>query len=137
MRETYESASYFMSIDFSNQRLLLESKLHNRPLYISRYVREQRVDQILIDSISTVNIMSKSTMRQLGILMNKHLNSKLKVQGFNSGNQRAIGMIHLELTIGDLKANVLFHVIGSRTTYKLLLGRSWIHGNGVVTSTLN
>ena len=46
-------------------------------------------------------------------------------------------MIRLELTIDDLKVNALFHVIDSRTTYKLLLGRPWIHGNGVVTSTLH
>ena len=31
----------------------------------------------------------------------------------------------------------MFHVIDLRTTYKLLLGRPWIHGNGVVTSTLH
>ncbi|KAA0062738.1 uncharacterized protein E5676_scaffold523G00190 [Cucumis melo var. makuwa] len=46
-------------------------------------------------------------------------------------------MIRLELIIGDLKASALFHVIDLRTTYKLLLGRPWIHGNGVVTSTLH
>ncbi|KAA0054169.1 uncharacterized protein E6C27_scaffold131G00980 [Cucumis melo var. makuwa] len=46
-------------------------------------------------------------------------------------------MMRLELIIGDLKASALFHVIDSRTTYKLLLGRLWIHGNGVVTSTLH
>ena len=44
-------------------------------------------------------------------------------------------MICLELIIGDLKVNTLFHVIDSRTTYKLLLGR--FHGNGVITSTLH
>ncbi|KAA0035662.1 ty3-gypsy retrotransposon protein [Cucumis melo var. makuwa] len=37
---TYESTSYCMSIDFSNEDLLLGSKLHNRPLYVSGYVRE-------------------------------------------------------------------------------------------------
>ncbi|KAA0041103.1 uncharacterized protein E6C27_scaffold128G00060 [Cucumis melo var. makuwa] len=46
-------------------------------------------------------------------------------------------MICLELIIGDLKASALFHVIDSRTTCKLLLGRPWIHRNGVVTSTLH
>ena len=45
-------------------------------------------------------------------------------------------MIHLELIIGDLKASALFHFIYSRTTYKLLLYRPCINGNGVVTSTL-
>ncbi|TYK05044.1 uncharacterized protein E5676_scaffold1317G00070 [Cucumis melo var. makuwa] len=133
---TYESTPYCMSIDFSDEDLLLGSKLHNRPLYVSGYVREQRVDQILIDNGSVVNIM-KSTMRQLGILIDEFSNSKLVIQGFNQGNQRVIGMIRLELIIGNLKASTLFHVIDSRTTYKLLLYRSWIHGNGVVTSTLH
>ena len=35
---TYESASYCMSIDFSDDNLLLGSKLHSRPLYVSGYV---------------------------------------------------------------------------------------------------
>ncbi|KAA0056394.1 uncharacterized protein E5676_scaffold120G002660 [Cucumis melo var. makuwa] len=126
-----------MSIDFSDEDLLLGFKLHNRPLYVSGYVREQRVDRILVDNGSAVNIMPKSTMRQLGILMEELSNSKLVIQGFNQGSQRVIGMIPLELIIGDLKASALFHVIDSRTTYKLLLGRPWIHGNGVVTSTLH
>ncbi|TYK25790.1 ty3-gypsy retrotransposon protein [Cucumis melo var. makuwa] len=103
---TYESTPYCMSIDFSDEDLLLGSKLHNRPLYVSGYVREQRVDQILIDNGSAINIMPKSTMRQLGILMDELSNSKLVIQD-------------------------------SRTTYKLLLGRPWIHGNRVVTSTLH
>ncbi|KAA0067355.1 uncharacterized protein E5676_scaffold1704G00080 [Cucumis melo var. makuwa] len=84
-----------------------------------------------------VNIMSKSTMRELGILMDELLNSKLVIQGFNQGSQRVIGMIRLELLIGDQKASALFYVIDSRTTYKLLLDCPWIHGNGVVTSTLH
>ncbi|KAA0025780.1 uncharacterized protein E5676_scaffold447G00790 [Cucumis melo var. makuwa] len=79
-----------MSIDFSDEDLLLGSKLHNRLLYVSEYVREQRVDQILIDNGSAANIMSKSTMRQLDILMDKLSNSKLVIQGFNLGSQRVI-----------------------------------------------
>ncbi|KAA0032132.1 retrotransposon gag protein [Cucumis melo var. makuwa] len=63
---TYESTSYCMSIDFSDEDLLLGSKLH--------------------------------------------------IRSFQSA---------------------LFHVIDSRTTYKLLLGRPWIHENGVVTSKLH
>ncbi|XP_030940238.1 uncharacterized protein LOC115965196 [Quercus lobata] len=46
-------------------------------------------------------------------------------------------MIHLELIIGELKSNVLFHVIDAKTTYNMLLGRPWIHENGIVPSTLH
>lgn len=63
--------------------------------------------------------------------------SRLVIQGFNQGGQRAIGMIHLELIIGELTSNVLFHVIDAKTTYNMLLGRPWIHGNGIVPSTLH
>ena len=46
-------------------------------------------------------------------------------------------MIHLELIIGELTSNILFHVIDAKTTYSMLLGRPWIHGNGIVSSTLH
>ncbi|KAA0057705.1 retrotransposon gag protein [Cucumis melo var. makuwa] len=72
---TYKSTPYCMSINFSDEDLLLGSKLHKGPLYVSGYVREQRVDRILMDNGSAVNIMPKSTMRQLGILTEELSNS--------------------------------------------------------------
>ncbi|TYK05705.1 ty3-gypsy retrotransposon protein [Cucumis melo var. makuwa] len=126
-----------MSISFSDEDLLLWSKLHNRPLYVSGYVREQKLNQILIDNGSAVNILPKSTMNQLGISVEELSNSKLVIQGFNQGAQLAIGTVRLEIVIGDLQASTIFHVIDSRTTYKMLLGHSWIHENGIVTSMLH
>ncbi|XP_075633633.1 uncharacterized protein LOC142606119 [Castanea sativa] len=61
--------------------------------------------------------------------------SRLVIQGFNQVGKRAIGMIHLELIIGELTSNVLFHVIDAKTTYNMLLGCPWIHENGIVPST--
>lgn len=46
-------------------------------------------------------------------------------------------MIRLDLTIGELVVNTLFHVNDAKTTYNLLLGRPWMHKNGVVASTLH
>ncbi|KAA0045655.1 uncharacterized protein E5676_scaffold280G00100 [Cucumis melo var. makuwa] len=66
------------------------------------YVREQKLNKILIDNGSTVNILLKSTMNQLGISIGELSNSKLVIQGFNQGVQRAIGTVHLEIAIGDL-----------------------------------
>ncbi|KAL0294847.1 UNVERIFIED_CONTAM: hypothetical protein Sradi_6864900 [Sesamum radiatum] len=39
--------------------------------------------------------------------------------------------------MGELKASTLFHIIDARTSYNLLLGRPWLHENGVVPSTLH
>ena len=81
--------------------------------------------------------MPKGTIRHLGIFVEELSKSRLIIQGFNQEGQRAIGMIRLDVTIDELKARLLFHVIDSKTSYNLLLGRPWIHGNGVVPSTLH
>ncbi|CAL8990430.1 unnamed protein product [Prunus brigantina] len=125
------------SITFTDEDLLLGSKPHNRPFFVSGYVREQKLSRMLVDGGSAVNIMPKSTMMKLGITMDELSRSRLMIQGFNQGGQRAIGMIRIELVIGDLKSNTLFHVIDAKTSYNLLLGRPWVHENGIVPSTLH
>jgi len=37
----------------------------------------------------------------------------------------------------DMASNALFHVIDAKTTYNLLFGRSWIHENNIIFSTLH
>ena len=76
-------------------------------------------------------------MKQLGIAMKELTWSRLMIQGFNQGGQRAIGMIHLELVMGELSSYTLFHVIDAKTSYNLLLRRPWLHENGVTSSTLH
>ncbi|XP_012847343.1 PREDICTED: uncharacterized protein LOC105967287 [Erythranthe guttata] len=110
------------AMTFTDDDLLLGSKPHNRPL---------------VDGGSAVNILPKSTMRQLGIATEDLSRSRLTIQGFNQEGQRAIGMVRLDLTIEELAASTLFHVIDARTSYHLLLGRPWIHENGIVPSTLH
>lgn len=111
---------------------MLGSKPHNRPLYVYGYACEQKINRILIDRGSAVNILPKMTTRQLGLTIEELSHSHLVIQGFNQGGQSAIGMIHLELIIGEFTSNILFHVIDAKTTYNMLLGRPWIHGNGIV-----
>ncbi|KAM1017905.1 hypothetical protein ACFX2A_048411 [Malus domestica] len=92
---------------------------------------------MLVDGGSAINIMPKSTMTTIGIKADELSLSRLLIQGFNQGGQRAMGMIRVEMTIGELKSSTIFHVIDARTSYGLLLGRPWIHANGVVPSTLH
>ncbi|KAM2564752.1 hypothetical protein TB2_013012 [Malus domestica] len=92
---------------------------------------------MFVDGGSAINIMPKSTMTTIGINVDELSLSRLLIQGFNQGGQRAMGMIRVEMTIGELKSSTIFHVIDARTSYSLLLGRPWIHVNGVVPSTLH
>ncbi|KAL0345465.1 UNVERIFIED_CONTAM: hypothetical protein Sradi_4377800 [Sesamum radiatum] len=81
--------------------------------------------------------MPKTTMKKLGITSLDLSHSRLTIQGFNQGTQQAVGMTRLDLIVGELKSSTLFHVIDARTSYNLLLGRPWLHENGVVSSTLH
>ncbi|PIM97563.1 hypothetical protein CDL12_29966 [Handroanthus impetiginosus] len=135
--ESPHSIPCFTTITFSDEDLLLGSKPHNGPLFISGFMQEEKVNRILIDGGLAVNIMPKSTMKRLGIPAEDLSRSRLTIQGFNQDGQKAIGTIRLDLMIGELKASTLFHIIDANTSYHLLLGRSWLHENGVIRSTLH
>ncbi|KAM1222052.1 hypothetical protein ACFX2J_009630 [Malus domestica] len=120
------------AIHFTDEDLLLGSKPHNRPIFVSGYVREHKVNRMLVDGGSAINIMPKSTMNTIGIKADELSLSRLLIQGFNQGGQRVMSMIRVEMTIGELKSSTIFHVIDARTSYGLLLGRPWIHANGVI-----
>ncbi|KAL0291950.1 UNVERIFIED_CONTAM: hypothetical protein Scaly_2613000 [Sesamum calycinum] len=92
-----ENSSYaddcMSTITFTDEDLLLGSKPHNRPLFVAGYVREQKVNRILIDGGSAVNIFSLRILKELGIPIDELSNSRLMIQGFNQGGQRAVGII--------------------------------------------
>ncbi|OIT29925.1 hypothetical protein A4A49_51406 [Nicotiana attenuata] len=114
------------TISFTDVDLLVGSKPHSRPLFVVGSIREQHLNRIHVDNGSAVNIMPKMVSK-----------SNLTIQGFNQGGQRAIGMIRVGLSIGEMNSNTLIHVIDAKTSFNLLLGRPWIHENGVVSSTLH
>ncbi|KAL0448160.1 UNVERIFIED_CONTAM: hypothetical protein Slati_1943900 [Sesamum latifolium] len=123
------------TITFIDEDLLLESKPHNRPLFIAGYVCEQKVNRILIDGGSAVNILPLRILKELGIPIDELSNSRLMIQGFNQGGQRAVGIIRLQLTMEDMVSTALFHVIDAKTSYNMLLDRPWLHENVVVPYT--
>jgi len=76
MSETpVQCASCNMVVTFKDDDLLPGSKPHNRPLFVAGYIKEQKVDRILIDGGSAINIMPKSTMHDLGITIEEHSKS--------------------------------------------------------------
>ncbi|CAA0830179.1 Unknown protein, partial [Striga hermonthica] len=120
---------------FTDEDLLLGSKPHNRPLFVTSYVQEQMVNQILIDGGSTVNILPLRMLKELGMTTEELGNSRLMIQGFNQRGQRALGIIRLRLLMEDMESTAMFHVIDIKTSYNMLLGRPWLHENGVFPST--
>ena len=65
------------------------------------------------------------------------MQSRLMIQGFNQGGQRALSKVHIDLYIDDMESSILLHVIDARITYNILLGHPWIYKNMVVPSILH
>ncbi|KAL0307421.1 UNVERIFIED_CONTAM: hypothetical protein Sangu_3031500 [Sesamum angustifolium] len=99
------------TITFTDKDLLLRPKPHNCPLFGVGYVHEQKVNRMLIDGGSTVNILPLQILKELRIPIDELSNSRLMIQGFNQGEQRAVGIIRMQLTMEDMVSSALFHVI--------------------------
>ncbi|KAK4403238.1 hypothetical protein Sango_1064500 [Sesamum angolense] len=123
------------AITFTDEDLFLGSNPHNRPFFIAGYVREQKVNRLLIDGGSTVNILPLQIFKELEIPIDELSNSRLMIQGFNQGGQRVVDIIRMQFTMKDMVSSALFHIIDPKTSYNMLLGRPWLHENIVVPST--
>ncbi|KAK4406565.1 hypothetical protein Sango_0663000 [Sesamum angolense] len=132
---SFDTDDCMSTITFTDEDLLLGSKPHNRPLFVAGYVREQKMNRILIDEGSTVNILPLRILKELEIPIDELSNNRLMIQGFNQGGQRAVGIIRMQLTMEDMVSSALFYVIDAKTFYNMLLARPWLHENAVVPST--
>ena len=61
-----EAHVYDTKITFTNNDLLFGETLHNRPLYMVGHVLEKKINRILIDEGSVVNIFPIHTLKELG-----------------------------------------------------------------------
>ena len=59
--------SCMVKIKFSDDDLLFGDTLHNRPLLMVGFALEKRVNKILVDGGSGINILPIRTMKELGI----------------------------------------------------------------------
>jgi hypothetical protein len=73
-------------------------------------------------------------MKNIGISLDEISKSRMVIQGFNQKGQHIIGKIRIETKIGEMNSSTLCHIIKAKTYYGLLLGRTWLHENGVVPS---
>lgn len=130
-------AEHTAAISFTEDALLPGTPEHNRPLYVTGMCEGIRINRILIDPVSSVNLMPMKTLRNLSLSI-KHLSTeKISIQGFDQNSQKALGAITLPISVGRFKTQAKFYIINIETSYKALLGRPWLHENFVVPSTLH
>ena len=71
------------SIMFTNEDRLLGSRIHNHPLFVTSYIKEQLVNCILVDGGSAVKILPLKVLKDLGISLDQLSHSRLMIQCFN------------------------------------------------------
>ena len=110
---------------------------HNKPLYVEAKVNGLAFRRALVNSGSSVNIMSYQTFKAAGIPEKRLIASNVPLVTFASSSYKTKGYVNVDLQIGPIRSPTKFYVIDAEVSYHLLLGRPWIHKSYAVPSTLH
>jgi hypothetical protein len=110
---------------------------HMRPLYLRGYVNGKPLTKMFVDSGATVNVMSYTTFRKLGMGPGDLTPTSIVLNDFARNPSDTKGCVHVDLMIGSKTLLTTFLVIEGKGAYSLLLGRDWIHANCCIPSTMH
>ncbi|GAU51875.1 hypothetical protein TSUD_416600 [Trifolium subterraneum] len=125
------------NLSFSDEELPERGRGHNLALHISVICKNDSISNVLVDTGSSLNVMSKITLDKLayhGALLRP---SAIIVKAFDGSRKSVIGEIDLPILVGPYEFQITFQVMDIRASYSCLLGQPWIHEAGAVTSTLH
>lgn len=125
------------NLSFSAEELPAEGKNHNLALHISLNCKTDALSNVLVDTGSALNVMAKTTYGHLSYQGIPLRRSGVMVKAFDGSRKNVLGEVLLPITIGPQVFQINFQVMDIQASYSCLLGRSWIHEAGAVTSTLN
>ncbi len=104
--------------------------LHEDALVISAIMASKKFDQILMDSGSSVDVLFKSTLDEIGItgLRLENINTSLK--GFGGIRLTALSMVKLFVTIDSTPFQKIimldFVVVDKDNSYQIILGKPFL-----------
>ncbi|GAU40248.1 hypothetical protein TSUD_219590 [Trifolium subterraneum] len=125
------------NLSFSDEKLPDRGRDHNLALHISMSCKFDSLSNVLVDTGSSLNVMSKITFDKLAYRGATLRPSALIVKAFDGSRKSVIGEIYLPISVGLYEFQITFQVMDIRASYSCLLGRPWIHEAGAVTSTLH
>ncbi|XP_045807593.1 uncharacterized protein LOC123901479 [Trifolium pratense] len=115
----------------------LGMKNHLKALFIRAKVHGVGVNKILVDGGAVVNILPHFMLKKLGLYETDLHTHNVVLANYEGKIGHALGAIQLEVCVGSTVRKTLFMVIAAKPNYNMLLGREWIHGVGVVPSTMH
>ena len=84
---------------------------------------------------SFVNLISLSTLQAVEISEGKIQGCLIEVTGFKGRGEYTACHIQLWLKVGPIASLAHFHVVKTKVSYHVLLGRPWLHKHRLVLST--
>jgi hypothetical protein len=137
IQETLYKTKRATCINFTDDDLLIGTVDHNCSLYITGNCGGQKIDRILVDTGSSINIMPHKTLNTITLDVKNLSDENVIIHDFNQNSQKTLGAITLNLQCESLKAPIKFYGIDAETSYRALLGRPWLHSNQVIPSPLH
>jgi hypothetical protein len=96
---------------------------HLKALYLKGYINGHPVNKMLVDTGAAVNIMSYSVLRRLGRSTVDLIKTNVMLSDFNGQASEAHGVLNVDLTVGSETVPASFFIVGSKSTYTVLLRR--------------
>ena len=110
-------------IVFSDDDLAPEGSDHTRPLYISVGCLGRRVQSVLLDNGSALNVCFLATTITLGYAPSDFDPSTKTVRAYDNTRREVMDTLKIELLIGPTTFIIVFQVLRIPTSFNLLLGK--------------
>ncbi|XP_024039511.1 uncharacterized protein LOC112098123 [Citrus clementina] len=111
---------------------------HEDALVIKATVASKKFDRILVDTGSSVDVLFKSTLEEMGIADRKLEYTNTSLKGFGGGKLVPLGVVELPITIGSPpteRTMILdFVVVDEEGPYQMILGRPFLRMSKAITS---
>ena len=140
----HKSTCYFVmnngsieSQDAFFERPNMAMRSHLKPLLIKAKVEETTINKVLVDCGATVNIMPHHILKRVSKYDTDIRPHNVVLADYEGGTKTTMGVIQVDVTVGSVTRPTIFMVIKGRPSYNLLLGKEWLHGVGVVPSSMH
>jgi hypothetical protein len=115
-------------LDFGPRSVIFEKPReknykHLKAVYLKGYINGHPVNEMLVDTGATVNIMPYSVLRRLGRSADGLIKTNVTLSDINGQASEAQGVLNVDLTVGSKTIPTSFFIISSKSTHTVLLGR--------------
>ncbi|KAG7564677.1 Retrotransposon gag domain [Arabidopsis suecica] len=108
---------------------------HNDPLVVELIIGDSAVTKVLIDTGSSVNVIFKDVLIQVGVDLRSAEHNVQPITGFDGDTVMTVGTIMLPIYVGGTMHFFNFVVVDKPIVYNVILGTPWLYKMKAVAST--